>query len=67
MGMVAILVMWHGPFEQPFVPPSQGGSTWNLASTGLVASEEKIFENADVQQKAYLFYKLTSEPLAQVS
>ena len=27
MGMVAILVMWPGPFEQIFVPASQGGST----------------------------------------
>ena len=26
MGMVAILVMLHGPFEQTFVPPSHGGS-----------------------------------------
>ena len=30
MGMVAILVMWPGPFEQTFVPPSHGGSIWNL-------------------------------------
>ena len=26
MGMVAILVTLHGPFEQTFVPPSHGGS-----------------------------------------
>ena len=26
MGMVAILVMLHGPFEHTFVPPSHGGS-----------------------------------------
>ena len=26
MGMVVILVMLHGPFEQTFVPPSHGGS-----------------------------------------
>ena len=25
MGMAAILVMWPGPFEQTFVPPSHGG------------------------------------------
>ena len=30
MGMAAILVMWPGSFEQTFVPPSQGGPTWNL-------------------------------------
>ena len=29
MDMVAILVMWTGPFEQTFNPPSQGGCTWN--------------------------------------
>ena len=27
MGMVAILVMWSGSFEQTSIPPSQGGST----------------------------------------
>ena len=31
MGMVAILVMWPaGSFEQIFIPPFEGGSTWNL-------------------------------------
>ena len=34
MGMAAILVMWPGPFEYHFIPPSHGGSTWNLASSG---------------------------------
>ena len=24
MGMTAILVMWPGPFEQTFIPPSYG-------------------------------------------
>ena len=43
MGMAAILVMWPEPFEQIFVPPSYGGSIWNLASIGPVASEEKMF------------------------
>ena len=28
-----------------FVPPSQGGSTLNLALIGQAVSEEKIFEN----------------------
>ena len=46
MGMEASLVMWPGPFEQTFIPPSQGGSTWNLASIGPVVSE-KMFENVD--------------------
>ena len=48
MGMVAILVMWPGPFKQTFVPPSQGGSIWNLASTWMT--------------EAYLYYQLTNEP-----
>ena len=26
MGLAAILVMWPGPFEHTFVPPSQGVS-----------------------------------------
>ena len=43
MGMAAILVMRPGPFEQTFFPPSHGGSIWNLASIGPVASEEKMF------------------------
>ena len=44
MGMAAILVMWPGPFEQAFISPSQGGSTLNLASIGLVIIEEKKFK-----------------------
>ena len=30
MGMVAILVMWPGLFEQTFIPPSHGDSIWNF-------------------------------------
>ena len=81
MGMVAILVMWPGPFEQTFVPPSQGGSIWILASIGPAVSKEKMFENVDIHTiyihtythahiwttEACLSYKLTSEPSAQVS
>ena len=64
MGMAAILVMWPGPFEQTFVPPSQGGSMWNLASIGLVVSEEKMFENLDIHTYGWQrpTYKLTFEP-----
>ena len=47
MGMAAILVMWPKLFEQAFVPPSQGVSTWNLASNGLVVIEEKKFKNIE--------------------
>ena len=44
MGMVAILVMWPGPFEQTFIPPSHRSSIWNLTLIGPVVSEEKIFK-----------------------
>ena len=47
MGMAAILVKWPGPFEQAFVPQSQGGSIWNLASNSLVVIEEKKFKNIE--------------------
>ena len=70
MGMAAILVTTL-PFEQTFVSPSQGGSTWNLASIGPVVSEEKMFENVynthtyiRTDDRAYLYYKLTNEPKA---
>ena len=35
--------------EQTFVPPSHGGSTWNLASISPEVSEKKTFENVDRQ------------------
>ena len=44
MGMVAILVIWPGLFEQTFFPPSQRSSKWNLTLIGLVVSEEKMFK-----------------------
>ena len=43
MSVAAILVMWPGPFEQTFVPPSHGDSTWNLTLIGQAVSEGKIF------------------------
>ena len=47
MGMAAILVMWSRPFEQIFVPPSYGGSLWNLVFIGQAVSKEKKFENVE--------------------
>ena len=44
MGMAAILVMWPGPFEQIFVPPSHGDSIWNLTLIGQAVFEEKMFK-----------------------
>ena len=73
MGIAAIFVMWPGPFEQTFFPPSYGDSIWNLASIGSVVSEEKMFENVDnihtyIQTtEAYLYYNLTISLKAQVS
>ena len=75
MGMAVILVKWPGPFEQIFVPPSHRDSIWNLASICPVVSEEKMFKECGWQTdwwtdkqmtEAYLSYKLTSEPSAQV-
>ena len=63
-GMAAILVMWPGTFEQTFVPPSHGGSTWNLILIGKVVSEEKMFKECRrrTDNGAILYYKLTYEP-----
>ena len=47
MGMAAILVMSPAPFEHDFIPPSHGGSIWNLASIGQAVSKEKKFENVE--------------------
>ena len=49
MGMAAIVVMWPGPFEQIFIPPSHGYSIWHLASIGPVVSEEKMFKECGRQ------------------
>ena len=50
MDIVAILVMWLAPFEQTFVSPSHGGSTWSLASIGLVVIGEKKFKNIESER-----------------
>ena len=50
MGMATIFVMWPGPFEQTFVPLSQGGSIWNLASISLVVIEKKKFKNIEYER-----------------
>ena len=61
MGMVAILVMWPGSFEQLFVPPTPGGYIQNLVTTGPVVSEEKSFEIVDGQPRR------TTEPTHPIS
>ena len=51
MGMAAILVMWPGPFIYTFVPPSQGGATYNLALIGQAVSEGKMFKHCWRQRR----------------
>ena len=62
-GVAAILVMWPEPFEQTFIPPSHGGSIWNLTLTGQAVSE-KMFKECGrrTENGACLYYKLTYEP-----
>ena len=70
MGMAAILVLWSGPFEQNFVPPSYGDSIWNLAPISLGVSKEKMFKGVDDSQidgRRTLSYKPTNVPSAKVS
>ena len=70
MGLAALLVMWPRPFEQTFVLLSHRGSIWNLTLIGPAVTEEKMFKSVDDRRRtteAYLSYKLTSEPQAQVS
>ena len=69
---MAILVMWPWCREQSFVPPTQGGSTLNLALIGPAVSEKKMFEHCgqrtdDDEDGPWVYYKLTYEPSAQVS
>ena len=68
MGVAAILVMWPRPRKQTSVPPTHGGSTWNLASIGPAVLEKKIFENGGwttdgwMDDGACLYYKFTNDP-----
>ena len=50
MGMSTILAMWPWPIEGTFIPQTHRASILNFASTGQVASEEKMFENVDIQR-----------------
>ena len=71
MGMVAILVMWPGLFEHTFLPPSHGDCIWNLASIGPVVYRVCMTDRWQTDDRqmteAFLSYKLTNEPSAQVS
>ena len=51
MGVAAILVMLPRCHEQTFVPPTQGGSTLNLALIGQAVLEKMLeIVNADGRQ-----------------
>ena len=60
MGVVAILVMWPRCPEQTFVPPTHGGSIWNLTSIGPVVLEKKIFENGGLTTETENAYTISS-------
>ena len=73
MGVPASLVMWPGPFEQTFVPPSHGGlyEIWlGLAKRFLRTKRLKSVDDDDddagrrwrTDNGARLYYKLTYEP-----
>ena len=47
MGMAAILVIWPGPFEYIFILTTRKSSTWNLASMGQAALQQK-FESVNL-------------------
>ena len=71
MGAAAILVMWPRCCEQNIVPPTQGKFKYNLALIGKAILEKKIFEHCERRRRTpdheYHDFKLTYEPLAQVS
>ena len=47
MGVAAILVMRSRCHEKNFVPPIQGGFTYNLALIGPAVTEKKMFEHCE--------------------
>ena len=67
MDMAVILIMWPGPFEQTFVPPSHGGSIWNLTLIGQAVSEEKMFKGCGRRRTTYDDDGRTIEPAYTIS
>ena len=74
MAISAILVIRPGPVEQIFIVPSHRCFIWNFTLIGPVVFEEKMLKmlttyiHTYIQTtEAYLSYKLTTEPSAQVS
>ena len=48
MGMTAILVTWPGPFEQTVSLKIRTSYIWNLASMGLAAFQQTMFESINL-------------------
>ena len=70
MGMAAVLVMWPGPFEQTFVPPSRRSSIWNMTDWPIGFREEdvkRVWTTTTYDGGLPILYKFTNEPSAQVS
>ena len=72
MGMAAILVMWPGPFEQTFVPHPMETQyeIWIQSAQWFLRRCLKSVDDSQTDRRtteAYLSYKLTNEPSAQVS
>ena len=75
MGMVAILVMWPGLFEQLSFPHPMDtpyeiqlqSAQWFLIRRCLRSVDNGQMTDRQQTTEAYLSYKLTNEPLAQVS
>ena len=51
MGVAAILVMRSRCHENIFVPPIQGGFTYNLALIGPALSEKNMFEHCERRRR----------------
>ena len=74
MGMAAILIMWSGPFEQLFVPPTHGSYIWTLVTIGPTVSQEKSFETSSwadniifvIQEQVTLKWNIRSGPWSEI-
>ena len=68
MATIEYLSDWNKKHNYLFPLPLDEHYMWNMVRIGFTASEEMSFENVDTQTTdAYLYYKLTDEPSAQVS
>ena len=63
MGMASILVMWPEPFEQTFIVQALSEEKFKECGRRMTDNDGRCTTEAYL----VLSYKLTSEPLAQVS